>query len=148
MPDDPIAATMESVTEAIRKGEERAYERGYAVGRIEAIEEFKKFIFQREGATAKKTLEMPIPTNAKRPPRAGSDLDNVLQLIHSKPGLRGVDIAKQLSPNVNERTVRTALHRLKVRGLIEPREGFWWPKDISQKEIEFQEIEDQPALTG
>lgn len=66
-------------------------------------------------------------TNRKqtRKLRQGSDQMKVLQMIQARPGQRGVDLAAALAP-VNERTVRTALNRLKKHHFIEQKEGRWY----------------------
>jgi hypothetical protein len=60
--------------------------------------------------------------------RAGSDEALVLDLIRKDPGLAGHQIVSILERRVNERTVRTALYRLRRnKNLIENREGKWFP---------------------
>ncbi len=61
-----------------------------------------------------------------------STKDHVLRIVRSVPGLRGVDIvatAQKLDPFINERTVRTALHRLKEGKVIVPEMGRWFSTD-------------------
>lgn len=56
----------------------------------------------------------------KRKPRPNSDQSRVLECIQNSPGLRGVEVVQRLSGDnpVQERTVRTAIARLKRGGLI------------------------------
>jgi hypothetical protein len=68
--------------------------------------------------------------SSKRRPRENSGQAKVLQVIASSPGVRGVDIVEKLKEEgspVHERTVRTALSRLKGGGKIVQREGGWHP---------------------
>jgi hypothetical protein len=62
-------------------------------------------------------------------PREGSDQLKVFNVITDFPGQRGVEIAAHL-PGVAERTVRTAIHRLKIRGAIYQNDGKWYPAKI------------------
>jgi hypothetical protein len=147
MSDDPIA-TAEGHFKAAMK---ESYNRGHAVGRVEVIEEFRKFLAGLEMRTARETLDIPFPNQPAilkgRLPRSGSDQDHVLQIIRQHPGWRGVDIAARLDGKVHERTVRTSLHRLKTRGLVEPRDGVWWPVSPSRTEETLNKIEGQSAAT-
>lgn len=49
----------------------------------------------------------------------------VLAIIEREPGLRGHEISKQ--SHLKDRTVRTALHRLKYSELIHQIDGTWHP---------------------
>jgi predicted transcriptional regulator len=80
-------------------------------------------------ATGNLDLSNPKANKETRRPRQGSDQQRVLELIQKSPGLRGVEIAQRLAP-IHERTVRTALSRLKKRDKIEQREGGWHMKNI------------------
>lgn len=59
-------------------------------------------------------------------PRESSDQYLVLMDINAFPGSRGVQIVNRL-PSIEERTIRTALFRLKNKGLIYQSEGNWYP---------------------
>ncbi|HVZ28580.1 MAG TPA: hypothetical protein VG798_08005 [Rhizomicrobium sp.] len=57
---------------------------------------------------------------------------NVLHMIETKPGLRGAEIVEALKwagTPVHERTVRTALWRLKQAQKIVKRAGQWYPNN-------------------
>jgi hypothetical protein len=64
-------------------------------------------------------------------PRSNSGQARVLRIIQQFPGSRGFQIVVRSAETgraINERTVRTALARLKKRGNIEMREdGGWYP---------------------
>ncbi len=77
-----------------------------------------------------------------REPREGSDQAKVLEVIREHPGLRGMEVVKALNGSVEERTVRTALHRLKRRNAIMQREGAWHPVSMSL----FQNSESQSPV--
>ena len=53
-----------------------------------------------------------------------SPTERVEKIVHANPGLTGSQIVNNLS-DINERTVRTCLRRLKERGVIEVVEGRW-----------------------
>lgn len=67
-------------------------------------------------------------TIKKRSPRKGSDQQRVLECIQNSPGLRGVEVVQRLSGEnpVHERTVRTAIARLKRDGKITQHESGGW----------------------
>jgi hypothetical protein len=151
---DPIvAAALEVYSKAVRDGEARGYVDGYADARKHIIARLKSLVVDLEGETVDAIVKAHVDRvtefipSPRREPRTGSDQDAVLQIIRSHPGWRGVDIAARLHESVQERTVRTSLHRLKTRGLIETRDGTWWPVGNFQQEKEPQKIGDQPAST-
>jgi hypothetical protein len=58
--------------------------------------------------------------------------------IFGEPGLRGVDIVRSLEKKgtpVVDRTVRSALRRLKVSKIVWQRNGKWYPKPKAENEI-------------
>lgn len=72
-----------------------------------------------------------VPRSASRRPRQGSDTHKVLSRIKHQPGLTGVELVsalKEVGTPVHERTVRTALHRLRGR-FIEQRDERWYVSD-------------------
>lgn len=74
------------------------------------------------------------PADPPQPPRAGSDQDRVLQDIKDNPGSRGVDIVNRLHNQVEERTVRTALHRLHhTKNLITNIDGVWFTTEQARQ---------------
>jgi hypothetical protein len=165
MSNDPIvAAALEQFKAAMRESHSQGYMSGQIDARKHILDEFRKLIDRLAAETVDATLgETLVRVTAHidgkpigdrgmgslgRPPRSGSDQDHVLQVIRTEPGLRGVDVALRLAGSVQERTVRTSLHRLKKRTLIESHDGKWWPVARTfpqQKELE--EIEGQSAPT-
>jgi hypothetical protein len=60
--------------------------------------------------------------------RSRSDQQRVYEAILAQPGLRGMELVRKLgadTPPIQERTVRTALSRLKDRKMIEQHDGGW-----------------------
>ncbi len=123
---DPFKAFREIIAQVERE----AYQRGHD----DAV---KKIM-----AAAQPASPSP-PTTAKQKPnvwalsfsRDKSVVKTVQDIIATYPGQRGttlVDMVAKLSPGRDrksvDRTVRTALMRLKKRQLIEPRDGKWWTK--------------------
>jgi hypothetical protein len=81
-------------------------------------------------ASDPRAADILAPIKEARRPRANSDQSKVYGIIAENPGLRGVEIAAKLATlekPVNERTMRTALNRLKKKTQIENREGAWFP---------------------
>ena len=113
--------------EAKIRAEERKYvlqvlDRAYQ----EARKRLKKGRRKRKSARRKTRKRARVPVKRKRRLREGSDQMKVYRLIQSRHGMRGAEIAQAVSP-VNERTVRTALNRLKKHEFIEQKEGRWYP---------------------
>lgn len=69
------------------------------------------------------------PGTAVRRPRKDSDAWRVLEQIKKSPGLTGAEIVEALEKEgtpVKERTVRTALHRLRAK-FIKQQDERWFP---------------------
>ncbi len=79
----------------------------------------------------------PTPATTKRNvrPKGGMPAIGVIfGIIKEKPGLRGIDIFKEAVRRIHgadlktmDRTGRTALSRLRKRGMIRTREKKWYP---------------------
>jgi hypothetical protein len=74
-------------------------------------------------------------TDSKEPQRARGRPERAISLVQSaifsEPGLRGVDIVRTLEKNgtpVVDRTVRSALRRLREAKIIWERKKRWYPK--------------------
>jgi hypothetical protein len=109
--------------------EEVAYKRGFNDGVRAAMKAVKGLrpAPQRdsEAGNGADVLAAPQPT---RQLRENSDQMKVLNAIRAKPGMRGVEILSWLEAQgtkVHERTLRTALARLK-NNFIEQREERWY----------------------
>ena len=84
----------------------------------------------------------------RRQPRAKSGQAHVLQMIREKPGHRGVDLVQLLEAAgtpVNERTLRTALIRLRQRGAIHQVQDRWYA-DLSLGDMAKNADADQMGL--
>ena len=156
MSDNPIQeAALAQFTAAMKESQSQGYISGYIAGRTQVISRLQELIDHLKAEsldslvnhTTSRIVEHMNKAESGRPPREGSDQNAVLQTIRNEPGLRGVDIASKLANSVHERTVRTSLHRLKTRGLIEPRDGKWWPLKVSKAREMLNKIEDQSAPT-
>lgn len=115
---------------------------GWKAGRVDIFDEFKKQFSDNKSSTPPATLStQPVP-----PPVADvtytpmrvevSANDRVLRVIETNPGLRGYEIAQLLGRppgSMRERTVRTALHRLKkaVPPKIKIVDGRWYAADAA-----------------
>ena len=127
--------------------EAAAYQRGVADTWAKMTVHLHKFVNDFNEMEAKDIGEStftvepvsdPEDVDRTREPREGSDQAKVLMAIRETPGVRGVDIVNDLAGTVEERTVRTALHRLKKREAIYQREGKWYPSIPLFQKIEGQ----------
>jgi hypothetical protein len=121
-----------------------AWDRGYAQGWREG---YQYALWQIEQARNQVVQATPDALAAKRPaPEAALPLDEdedgsgptaqetVLRIVKTMPGLRGVDIVQKAAENgrpVKERTVRTALHRLKNADEIVNVNERWYTPDAA-----------------
>jgi hypothetical protein len=87
---------------------------------------------------AKQASSTRLPTAAIQVPHHGGKpmIDMVQDIIRARPGARGVEIVSAMqderpdqSRKSLDRTVRTALMRLKKRQAIETRDGGWYIKE-------------------
>lgn len=86
-----------------------------------------------EAAALSELAQIPELPRRGRRPRANSSLVAVLALITQRPGLRGADLATRLSEAeqpIPERTVRTAINRLKATGKITKIGEGWHPAPV------------------
>ncbi len=111
-----------------------AYQRGFDDGLRAALKAVKGLRPEHQksaGANGSQPQPvLPVQPQATRQLRENSDQMRVLQTIRAKPGLRGIEILKSLEAAgtpVHERTLRTALARLKEH-FIEQREERWYEK--------------------
>lgn len=111
--------------------EAAGFAKGYKQAMRDARREFSAAMERLIEALVSGEMSGGSATGAERPkrrPRANSDQARVLKIISTNPGLRGVEIVEMLGigPDaVHERTVRTALSRLKRRGQIQQQDGGW-----------------------
>lgn len=106
------------------------YAKGYKQGLKDAKREFLAMLERLGEGCASGSSQSSSGGASQRKPRENSDQARVLAVIAANPGLRGVDVVEKLKQGespVHERTVRTALSRLRRRGQIVQREGGWHP---------------------
>ena len=125
---------LDELKRIVAETESRAYQRGWddAVAHILAA--------ARETKTPRQ-ISMPLgDTHTEDGPPQGERpmIDEVYNWIRLAPGTRGAAIVNavfhdhpQKDRKSLDRTVRTALMRLKKRGAIENRNGAWYPKEAA-----------------
>jgi len=106
------------------------------IGRIVIVALRKAGYELRNGRTVRNPIRNEIVGTARGTLRANSGQARVLRIIQQYPGSRGFQIvvrAAETGRPINERTVRSALARLKKREDIEMQEdGAWYPKNVSK----------------
>jgi hypothetical protein len=125
-----------------------AYQVSTAASRLDGfnagVEAYRKWLeeqvkkFQEEQAPAQVESAPPpsAPNDKSHEPNDQTANERVLLSIIAHPGRRGVDIANAFVgalPPLPERTVRTALFRLKNANKIMRVSGLWYAWDVGQK---------------
>lgn len=114
--------------------EAAAYRRGFndglrtAIKAVKSLRSSKQQSAEPDGSDPDAGPLAPRPRITRRL-RQRSDQMRVLEAIRATPGMRGVEILRTLetaNTPVHERTLRTALARLKGHGFIEQREDRWY----------------------
>lgn len=133
------AEARRAAIEAINSLEEAALRRGFDAGFLAGWEAGQKRIREMMAEAAPQAA-MTAAVEAKGPPALPEGptvptvraADVVSDIIRSNPGIRGVDIVKAAEdaghPTL-ERTVRTALYRMKRDGQIKNLDGKWFAAD-------------------
>ena len=112
-----------------------AYRRGFNDGVRAALKAVKGLRPAKQppapSANGSKPAEpvAPTPPQPMRQLRENSDQMRVLKAIRASPGMRGVEILRSLEAArtpVHERTLRTALARLRDNHFIEQKEERWY----------------------
>jgi hypothetical protein len=115
---DASRAYMEEKMEEMKK----SFKTDLQSGRFDVPAQFLEFGTPNFGQPVSPPMTMPTAN------------DLVHQFIHENPGKRGVEIANNFEKHIfrlPERTVRTALHRLKKAGKIVVVDGFWYEPDAA-----------------
>lgn len=122
---------------ALRELERSLYNKGYDDGFSAGWDAaYRRFMTMLE--TPPQPEPQATPPQAPEPPTIVAEpqepeqpaQDVVLSIIQGTPGLRGnaiVDMTSTYGTPLKERTVRTALHRLKLAGRIMNQDGRWYP---------------------
>lgn len=126
------------IHDIITRVEREAYQRGYdaAIERIVAAASPARHAIHQDTkpAAAAKLDEATLDLLATV--HGGSVIAEVKGYIEKFPGQRGADLVELVAKahpdrgrRTIDRTVRTALHRLKTREKVEVRDGQWWPSE-------------------
>jgi hypothetical protein len=123
----------------IEEAEKAAYTRGFqdALAKVTAIAhqiEASPGAYLLEGAEGTPLVLRTPKVENKQEPREGSDQARVLNDIRGHPGTRGFEIVKRLEGQVHERTIRTSIHRLKVRKAISKQGDTWFPATLPKND--------------
>ena len=111
------------------------YDQGFNAGWDAAVRRFTAVLdTSKPRQEPPPSIDPPIAMHATltADPEDQTIKDLVLSSILRRPGQRGVEIVTALRAaghDANERTVRTALHRLKVALKIKVEDGKWYPVD-------------------
>ena len=119
----------DEIKEMLAKATSAAYQRGYndAMARFRqiAVEALQDEAITPNAAETPALKAARIFVDGRRGGRPNASGAAVLNVITNNPGHTGAEVA-QLCPAVHERTVRTALRRLRLADKIEQREGKWF----------------------
>lgn len=131
---------LQRIAEALEKrGYERGLEEGRKQGHVEGWNAARERVIKALGITV--TTLAPLAPPAPRT----SVIRLVLKIINHTPGLNGIEIVSQASLDagmaINERSVRTALRRLRLRGYIMQISGAWQPAAGAPQELEADLLE-------
>lgn len=121
-----MSSDIQEMLASIEAAKKAAYQEGWDA----AIASIKNSI---SAPTSQKTIKRAIRKGAPIGYRPDTTIAKVHKLIKEKPGLTGVEIYNHLKvedQTIEERTVRTSLHRLRDKwgGLIENHDGHWYEK--------------------
>lgn len=137
-----VEAKLAEISVFIEEAEKAAYARGFqdALDKVAAeqqgvIDKLMALTRQineairshNEANSAELILSRTPKVETKQEPREGSDQARVLVDIKGHPGTRGFEIVKRLEGQVHERTIRTSIHRLKMRKAISKQGDKWFP---------------------
>jgi len=156
--DERRAATVEAIKDMVEAGkklEKAAWHEGFYAGWYAAVEHMTKnaAAAAQRGPAADIQPTEKLQSPPEPPQKTWKPKDLVLGVIMQRPGLRGVDIVthlKNADTEVHERTVRTALHRLKRAGKIKVVNGRWYSADVQAPQghhaLHPMEIQKNPSV--
>lgn len=136
-----MADAKDQIAQIVQAAEEAAYRRGWEDARhavmraADALKRGAEAAANRQAEMFEATVEEPRKTG--RP--ASAAIVVVEDCINASPGKKGVEVVKAVQlvdPAIPERTVRTALRRLKIHKRIWQRNGLWYPKPQRQRDAE------------
>ncbi|MGO4683865.1 hypothetical protein [Hyphomicrobium sp. 2TAF46] len=107
------------------------YDAGFNAGWDAAWRRFTAALQEQQPPPPEQPAKNPEPPPPQPQIEKRSAKEIVWQIVNETPGLRGVEIvdaARKVDPSILERTVRTALHRLKTEDEeILNTDGRWYP---------------------
>ncbi|HTC04212.1 MAG TPA: hypothetical protein VK749_12495 [Xanthobacteraceae bacterium] len=120
----------DEIARIIADAEQAAYQRGWHEALL-SVAIAAKQMCNPNIATAPAKASPPEPPVA-RPGRPSSNTVKIVgDIIIENPGMSGVDVVKAaqaIDSMIKERTVRTALRRMRLAKVIWKRSGLWYPK--------------------
>ena len=142
-PPDRVAlqkAARDAVIEAMREWEAASHRRGFGEGWAACNDHWLKLLNEATQKTQAGALTITNEAVHVAALGFGTEVragyvkasDAVMNIVRGRPGLRGIEIVKaaaEVGQAIHERTVRTALHRMKRGGLIKILEGRWFAAD-------------------
>jgi hypothetical protein len=143
--------TKDQIARLVQAAEEAAYRRGWedACAAIKRAADTTKRSDIAPGWQAEVIVE-PVEIEPRRTGRPASAAIGVVEdCITASPGKKGVEVVKAVQlvdPSIPERTVRTALRRLKIHKRIWQRNGLWYPKLPRQHDL--LENHDEEAISS
>lgn len=115
-------AELEKALSYIKEMQSAAYKRGWN----DALKAINKAAHAVVAAPNIAGIELDSEKDMNDNPfRNGSDAARVYDYVRNNPGRSGMEIIQALN-YVDERTIRTALHRMKLRGFVQNLDGRWY----------------------
>lgn len=138
--------TKDQIARLVQAAEEAAYRRGWedACAALKETVDAVKANYFNPPTNAEMSETVKVTPHHGRTGRPASVAINVVEdCINRAPGMKGVEVvnaAQHIDASIPERTVRTALRRLKIDKKIWQRNKQWYPKsrglpiDMTEKE--------------
>jgi hypothetical protein len=130
---------IESLLDAMERDARESYARGWA----DAIAALQAKAPEMAAAMPAKDQRGGPSSDSKEPQRPRGRPEKAISLVQgaifAEPGLRGVDVVQALEQNgtpVSDRTVRSALRRLRESKVIWQRKHKWYPKPKERADAE------------
>jgi hypothetical protein len=132
----------DQIARLVQDAEEAAYKRGWddACDAMKQASDSVKASYFHPPTAEEMNVDvlMVVPHHSRTGRPASAAIVVVEDCITASPGKKGVDIVKAVhlvDPSIPERTVRTALRRLKIHKRIWQRNGLWYPKAPRQRDL-------------
>jgi len=132
-----MADLKDEIARLIHDAEQAAYRRGWS----DALDNIRRDIEARsqQGHPSPNGFQTEVYTEPRRTGRPASNAVHMVEAtVNASPGSKGVEVVKAvqlIEPTIPERTVRTALRRLKIHKRIWQRDGKWYPKSPRQRDL-------------